>query len=94
LLPAVQDALYDGNNPAVARPVFGIAESGSGLLLSHLRLAAGSGRGKRGGIRVIYYLWHRNTAFMLAAYPKNQQTDLSPAQLKVLKNLLEEYTHE
>ena len=55
---------------------------------------AGSGRGKRGGIRVIYYLWHRNTAFMLAAYQKNQQTDMSPAQLKVLKNLLEEYTHE
>lgn len=55
---------------------------------------AGSGRGKRGGIRVIYYLWHKDTAFMLAAYPKNQQTDLSPAQLKLLKNLLEEYTDE
>jgi hypothetical protein len=55
---------------------------------------AGSGKGKRGGIRVIYYLWHRNTAFMFAAYPKNQQTDLSPAQLKVLKNMLEEYIHE
>ena len=55
---------------------------------------AGSGRGKRGGIRVIYYLWHRDTAFMLTAYPKNEQTDLTPAQTRALKQLIEEYTNE
>ncbi len=55
---------------------------------------AGSGRGKRGGIRVIYYLWRGDTAFMLFAYPKNQQEDLTPAQAKVLKNLIELYTNE
>jgi hypothetical protein len=55
---------------------------------------AGSGRGKRGGIRVIYYLWHEDTAFMLTAYPKNQQTDLTPSQLKILKQLIEAYTNE
>jgi hypothetical protein len=55
---------------------------------------AGSGRGKRGGIRIIYYLWHADTAFMLTAYPKNHQTDLTPAQLKILRKLLEEYTDE
>ena len=55
---------------------------------------AGSGRGKRGGIRVIYYLWHGDTAFMLTAYPKNKQTDLTPSQLRVLKELIEEYTNE
>jgi hypothetical protein len=55
---------------------------------------AGSGRGKRGGIRVIYYLWHEDTAFMLTAYPKNKQTDLTPQQLKALRTLLEKYTHE
>ena len=54
----------------------------------------GSGRGKRGGIRVIYYLWHGDTAFMLTAYPKNKQTDLTPAQLRALKQLIEEYTNE
>ncbi len=31
---------------------------------------------------------------MLAAYPKNQQTDLAPSQLKILKQLIEAYTHE
>jgi hypothetical protein len=55
---------------------------------------AGSGRGKRGGIRVIYYLWHGDTAFLLFAYPKNQQEDLTPAQAKLLKNLIELYTNE
>ena len=55
---------------------------------------AGSGRGKRGGIRVIYYLWHGDTAFMLFAYPKNKQEDLTPRQAKLLKDLIEEYTYE
>ncbi|MCP5534664.1 MAG: type II toxin-antitoxin system RelE/ParE family toxin [Akkermansiaceae bacterium] len=55
---------------------------------------AGSGRGKRGGIRVVYYLWHEDTAFMLLAYPKNKQSDLTPPQLKLLKTLIQGYTNE
>lgn len=55
---------------------------------------AGSGRGKRGGIRVVYYLWHGDTAFMLFAYPKNKQENLTPAQAKLLKDLIESYTNE
>lgn len=55
---------------------------------------AGSGRGKRGGIRVIYYLWHGDTAFLLFAYAKNQQEALTPVQAKLLKNLIEFYTNE
>lgn len=55
---------------------------------------AGSGRGKRGGIRVIYYFWRGDTAFMLFAYPKNEQENLTPAQAKLLKHLIESYTYE
>lgn len=55
---------------------------------------AGSGKGKRGGLRVIYYLWRGDTAFLLFAYPKNEQEDLTPSQAKLLKNLIESYTHE
>jgi hypothetical protein len=54
----------------------------------------GSGRGKRGGIRVIYYLWRGDTTFLLFAYPKNQQEDLTPTQAKLLRNLIEAYTNE
>lgn len=39
----------------------------------------GTGRGRRGGIRVIYY-WipDREMLLMLLAYPKNVQDDLTP----------------
>jgi hypothetical protein len=74
------------------RPERGDLIKGSGGLRK-LRWA-GSGRGKRGGIRVVYYLWHEDTAFMLFAYPKNKQEDLSPAQAKLLKELIQGYTNE
>jgi len=74
------------------RPDRGDVIKGSGGLRK-LRWA-GSGRGKRGGIRVIYYLWRGDTAFLLFAYPKNQQEGLTPVQAKLLKNLIEYYTNE
>ena len=53
---------------------------------------AGSGRGKKGGIRAIYYLWHNDTAFMLFAYPKSKQENLTATQATLLKDLIEGYT--
>jgi mRNA-degrading endonuclease RelE of RelBE toxin-antitoxin system len=38
------------------------------------------GRGKRGGIRVIYYYPVANTIHMIAVYPKNKQENLTPEQ--------------
>ena len=48
------------------------------------------GRGKRGGVRVIYY-WAvtDDQIFMLFAYAKNEQEDLTKDQLSVLKKLVE-----
>lgn len=53
-------------------------------------LIRGSGRGKRGGLRVIYY-WHvpGSTILFLLAYPKNEQDDLTPAQLNALKSIIQ-----
>jgi mRNA-degrading endonuclease RelE of RelBE toxin-antitoxin system len=48
------------------------------------------GRGKRGGLRVIYYLVRRDEIFMLYAYAKNQQEDLTPEQLKKLRIIVEQ----
>ncbi|MGU3492693.1 type II toxin-antitoxin system RelE/ParE family toxin [Xanthobacteraceae bacterium A53D] len=42
------------------------------------------GRGKSGGGRVIYYVHLGSTLFMMFAYPKNEQEDLTPAQRKAL----------
>ena len=52
---------------------------------------AGSGRGKRGGLRVIYYWRPDEEAFyMLYAYAKNEQGDLTPAQVRTLARLVRE----
>ena len=47
------------------------------------------GKGKRGGIRVIYY-WHYSETliYMLMAYSKAEQDDLSSSQLKLLTRLV------
>lgn len=51
---------------------------------------AGSGRGKRGGIRVIYYFINEeDQIYMLYAYPKRKKDDLSTDQIKQLKTLVE-----
>ena len=55
---------------------------------SRLRVAA-SGRGKRGGARVIYY-WvvAKDQIYMLLAYAKNAQENLTEEQLKALRSLI------
>ena len=49
------------------------------------------GRGKRGGLRVIYY-WaaDEESFYMLYVYSKNQQGDLDAAQIKALARLVRE----
>ncbi len=48
-------------------------------------------RDKRGGVRIIYY-WviSRDLIYMLVAYAKNEQSDISPSQLQFLRRLVEE----
>jgi mRNA-degrading endonuclease RelE of RelBE toxin-antitoxin system len=51
---------------------------------------AGCGRGKRGGLRIIYYWWTaKDRISMLLVYPKNEQDDLSADQVKQLRKALE-----
>jgi mRNA-degrading endonuclease RelE of RelBE toxin-antitoxin system len=50
----------------------------------------GFGRGKRGGVRILYY---RNSAtdrlLMLFAFAKNERADLTPEQKRRLRQLIE-----
>lgn len=47
-------------------------------------------QGKRGGVRVIYYWALQNEQIlMLFVYPKNETDDLSPAQLRALRQVVE-----
>ena len=49
------------------------------------------GKGKRGSIRIIYYFHPPETIFMLFPYRKNIQENLTPTQLKILRNLVKEW---
>ena len=47
------------------------------------------GKGKRGGLRVIYYYWLGGPEFWLfTLYDKDEMTDLKPRERALLKELL------
>ena len=91
---ALRDTLSDDEYRAlqwslVLRPAQGNLIRGSGGLRK-LRWRSG-GRGKRGGVRVIYY-WDTpaETIYLLLIYAKAKQEDLTPEQLKMLSKLVRE----
>ena len=76
----------------VLRPEQGSLIPRSGGLRKLRWGAEGRGkRGKRGGLRLIYH-WdaRRETAYMLFVYAKNEQGDLTPAQVKTLARIVRE----
>jgi len=57
--------------------------------LRKMRFAQKS-KGKRGGLRVIYYcLTEKNSILMLMLYSKSAKEDLTSEQLKILKSTVE-----
>ncbi len=72
------------------RPEAGTVIPGSGGLRK-LRWAVGQ-QGKRGGLRVIdYWVTADSIIYLLFLYRKNEQEDLTPDQLRVLRRLIKEY---
>jgi len=49
------------------------------------------GRGKRGGLRIIYYWDAPDHIFLLLPYQKSKQEDLTPDQLKRLSAIVKEW---
>lgn len=48
------------------------------------------GKGKRGGVRVIYYYWTPDDeAYLLHIYAKSEQSDMSAADQKAVKAFVE-----
>lgn len=76
----------------IGYPEFGKVIPGSGGLRK-IRWGTGD-RGKRGGLRVIYYwVTEKDQILMLFLYPKNKMSDLSPEHLRRLKQVVEESIH-
>ena len=68
-----------------------VIPGGSGL--RKLRWAA-QGRGKRGGARVIYYRYvPGDRVYLIYAYVKSEQADLTPDQIRTLAKLMKGVNH-
>lgn len=77
----------------LAYPDAGDVIQGSGGLRK-IRSASG-GRGKRGGVRVIYYyLMQKQRFYLLTIYAKNEVSDLTKAEIKQLRTFVEDWKHE
>ena len=74
----------------IEQPEAGALIQGTGGLRK-LRWNMGS-KGKRGGIRIIYYFeLKKSHIYLMTLYSKNEMTDLSAKDKKLLKQLLEEF---
>lgn len=76
----IEDTLHNPDIGAIIR-------GGGGLRKARWRLR---GQGQRGGLRVIYF-WavEQDRLLMLLMYPKNVQANLTPTQLKILRQVVE-----
>jgi len=83
------DAFLALQNLLMKYPEAGDPIQGAGGLRK-LRFAdARRGKGKRGGLRVIYFWWVAGLQFWLfTLYDKDEMADLTPPQCKVLKAMV------
>ena len=83
------DAYREFQQELLFNPAAGdIIKGSGGLRKLRWRSAA---KGKRGGIRVIYYWYVEDSEiFLLLAYGKTEKADLSTKEIKILRALVEE----
>lgn len=81
--------LYDLEDALLKDPQQGdVIEGAGGARKMRIQL---EGRGKRGGGRVIYLdIFEYEHLYLLFAYPKNKQRDLTPNEKKMICKVVEE----
>lgn len=74
----------------ILQPDFGELIPGTGGLRKMRWAFPSQGRGKRGGIRIIYY-WYVSDSliYLLMVYPKSKREDLSAQQKQLLRKIAE-----
>lgn len=83
------ESFRDLQNELMENPETGDVIEGTGGLRKIRHADARRGKGKRGGLRVIYYWWASGRQFWLyTLYNKDEMDDLTAAQRKLLKELL------
>lgn len=82
-------------NAMLKNPEAGDVITGTGGLRKVRHGDATRGKGKRGGLRIIYYWWEPKRQFWLfTLYDKDELDDLSPKEKAVLKTLLKQELEE
>jgi len=85
------ESFKDLQNEMMRDPVAGAVIQGTGGLRKIRFGDERRGKGKRGGLRVIYFWKDANNQFWLfTVYDKDQADDLTPAERKALKQRLEQ----
>ena len=86
----MDDAAYSTlQHELMGNPEAGDVMEGTGGLRKLRQPDPRRGKGKRGGLRVIYYWWSGGDQFWLfAVFDKDQASDLTPDQRKALKQML------
>ncbi|MHB1358697.1 MAG: type II toxin-antitoxin system RelE/ParE family toxin [Rhodocyclaceae bacterium] len=83
------ESFRDLQNALMANPDGGDVIEGTGGLRKLRQADPRRGKGKRGGLRVIYYWWDGKRQFWLfTLYDKDEMDDLSAKDKKALKDLL------
>ncbi|MEO8380102.1 MAG: hypothetical protein ABI779_10605 [Acidobacteriota bacterium] len=86
------DAEYASLQAAlVLQPEMGDLIPGTGGLRKVRWTERSRGRGKRGGVRIIYYWFQTDEViYLLLGYSKTERDDLTPEQKRVLRKLITE----
>ena len=83
--------LYEIQNDLLANPKRGDLVKGAGGARKARVAEPQSSRGKSSSYRYLYlYLEHRRRIYLLYFYGKNEQSDLSPEQKKIVAKLAQE----
>lgn len=76
-------------NDIMKNPLAGDVIEGTGGLRKMRHSDPRRGKGKRGGLRVIYFWWEAGRQFWLfTLYNKDEMDDMSPKERKALKEML------
>jgi hypothetical protein len=83
------DSFRELQNLLMLNPAAGDLIQGTGGLRKLRFTDARRNKGKRGGLRIIYYWWDSGLQFWLfTLYDKNEMSDLTPLQREGLKALI------
>jgi mRNA-degrading endonuclease RelE of RelBE toxin-antitoxin system len=84
------DAYFEFQKALIKNPEAGDLIPGTGGLRKLRHEDKRRGKGKRGGLRIIYYFWIKGSEFWLfTVYDKDEAVDLTAGQRKQLKKCID-----